>query len=134
MSCQCLDRQGRLAQGSLLDLGDGFMVLAQQWVRATPDLDPALAFYVEHLQAQAGLHPTPPRQPATPLKEALSEREQEILRALASVMSNKHIARALGVSPETVKWHLKNVYSKLGVTGRDDAVARARDLRLVGLT
>lgn len=134
LSCVLREAHRRGLVRSLLDLGDGFMVLAQQWVRATPDLDPALAFYVEHLQAQAGLHPTLPRPPATPLKEALSEREQEILRALASVMSNKHIARALGVSPETVKWHLKNVYGKLGVTGRDDAVARARDLRLVGLT
>lgn len=41
---------------------------------------------------------------------------------------------AMGVSPETVKWHLKNVDGKLGVFGRDDAVARARDVGLVGLS
>lgn len=117
---------------SLLDLGDGFMALAQQWVRDTPDVDPMLAFYVEHLQAQAALHrPEVPR-PTAALKEPLSEREQEILRALANAMSKKRIAQTLGVSPETVKWHLKNVYGKLGVYGRDDAVARARDLGLVG--
>jgi LuxR family maltose regulon positive regulatory protein len=98
----------------------------------TPDVDPMLAFYVEHLRAQAALHrPEVPR-PAVALKEPLSEREQEILRALANAMSNKRIAQTLGVSPETVKWHLKNVYGKLGVTGRDEAVARARDLGLVG--
>ncbi|MNF09648.1 HTH-type transcriptional regulator AlkS [compost metagenome] len=45
-------------------------------------------------------------------------------------MPNKKIARALGVSPETVKWHLKNIYGKLGVTGRDEAIARMRDLGL----
>ena len=55
----------------------------------------------------------------------------EILRALAHSMSNKRIAQVLGVSPETVKWHLRNVYSKLGVVGRDDAVARARDFGLL---
>ncbi|WP_372659244.1 LuxR C-terminal-related transcriptional regulator [Hydrogenophaga sp.] len=127
---QDAQRQGMVR--SLLDLGDGFLALVQQWVQQTPDVDPALAFYVEHLQAQAGLHRPEVQRLATPLQEALSEREHEILRALANAMSNKRIAQALGVSPETVKWHLKNVYAKLGVYGRDDAVARARDLGLVG--
>jgi LuxR family maltose regulon positive regulatory protein len=123
-------RQGLVR--SLLDLGDDFMALVQQALRETPHPDPMLVFYVEQLQAQAGLHrPQVPR-PAVPFKDVLSEREQEILRALAHAMSNKRIAQALGVSPETVKWHLKNVYGKLGVTGRDEAVARARDLGLVG--
>jgi LuxR family maltose regulon positive regulatory protein len=69
--------------------------------------------------------------PAAPLSEALSERERDILRALSQAMSNKRVAQVLGVSPETVKWHLKNVYGKLGVSGRDEAVARARDLGLI---
>ncbi|MNR60978.1 HTH-type transcriptional regulator AlkS [compost metagenome] len=46
-------------------------------------------------------------------------------------MPNKRIARVLGISPETVKWHLKNVYGKLGVLGRDEAVLRARHLGLI---
>ena len=117
---------------SLIDLGDAFMALAQQWVGETNDVDPMLAFYVEHLQAQAGMHRPEMPKPMLPLKEPLSDREHEILRALANSMSNKRIANALGVSPETVKWHLKSVYVKLGVCGRDDAVARARDLGLVG--
>lgn len=116
---------------SLLDLGDECLALAQAWATTAPDADPVLVFYVEHLQAQAVLHWPRAVRPAA-LKEVLSEREHEILRALANAMSNKRIAQALGVSPETVKWHLKNVYGKLGVTGRDEAVARARDLGLVG--
>jgi len=40
------------------------------------------------------------------------------------------VAQVLGVSPETVKWHLKNVYGKLGVSGRDEAVARVRLVNL----
>lgn len=128
---QDAQRQGLVR--SLLDLGDECLALAWQWVRKTPDVDPALAFYVEHLQAQAGMYRPRLPKPTPLLKEALSEREMEILRALANAMSNKRIAQTLGVSPETVKWHLKNVYGKLGVTGRDDAVARSRDLGLLSL-
>ena len=64
--------------------------------------------------------------------EPLRDREVEVLRLLLQAMPNKKIARALGLSPETVKWHLSRIYSKLGVTGRDEAVARARDLGLGG--
>nr|MBA2397296.1 helix-turn-helix transcriptional regulator [Bradyrhizobium sp.] len=50
-----------------------------------------------------------------------------VMRLLAQAMPNKKIARTLGLSPETVKWHLKNIYGKLGVSSRDEAVARVRD-------
>ncbi|MNC83701.1 putative HTH-type transcriptional regulator [compost metagenome] len=50
------------------------------------------------------------------------------MRLLAQALPNKKIARALGLSPETVKWHLSHIYSKLGVSSRDEAVARVRDL------
>ena len=43
-------------------------------------------------------------------------------------MPNKRIAQALDISPETVKWHLRNIYAKLGVYTRDAAVARGRHL------
>jgi LuxR family maltose regulon positive regulatory protein len=45
--------------------------------------------------------------------------------------SNKEVARALGVTPETVKTHLKNVFGKLAVERRAQAVARARSLGLL---
>jgi LuxR family maltose regulon positive regulatory protein len=50
-----------------------------------------------------------------------------VLQLMAQAMTNKKIARILNVSPETVKWHLKNVFVKLGVTGRDEAIAQWRD-------
>ncbi|MNM98048.1 transcriptional regulator NarL [compost metagenome] len=47
-------------------------------------------------------------------------------------LPNKKIARALGISPETVKWYLSQIYGKLGVKSRDEAVALVRDLEFGG--
>jgi DNA-binding CsgD family transcriptional regulator len=55
----------------------------------------------------------------------LTPREVEVLRWLAEGLSNKAIAAALGVSPRTVNFHLDNLYSKLGVTSRTEAVLAA---------
>ncbi|MEU6255862.1 LuxR C-terminal-related transcriptional regulator [Streptomyces sp. NPDC047043] len=63
--------------------------------------------------------------------EGLSEREREVLRRLAQPMSTQEIAADLFVSVNTVKTHLKSVYRKLAVNRRNDAVRRARDLRLL---
>ncbi|MHA7818859.1 MAG: LuxR C-terminal-related transcriptional regulator [Erythrobacter sp.] len=61
----------------------------------------------------------------------LTRRECEVLDHLAKGVSNKEIARALGVSPNTVKTHIANLYAKLGVTGRGKAVEAARSLALI---
>jgi LuxR family maltose regulon positive regulatory protein len=66
-----------------------------------------------------------------PLPEPLSEREWEALRLLAEGLSYQEIAAAMFLSLNTVKTHLKNVYAKLGVHERQDAVARARELQLL---
>lgn len=55
----------------------------------------------------------------------LSPREVEILRAAASGHSNMQIAEALAVSISTVKFHLNNIYSKLGVSSRTAAISTA---------
>ncbi|WP_374115644.1 LuxR C-terminal-related transcriptional regulator [Streptomyces sp. NK15101] len=68
--------------------------------------------------------------PGTPVEE-LSEREREVLERLARVMSTEDIAADLCVSVNTVKTHLKSVYRKLSVHRRNDAVRRARELRLL---
>jgi LuxR family maltose regulon positive regulatory protein len=62
---------------------------------------------------------------------ALSPRETDILKLIAEGFSNKEIARSLYIGPETVKSHLKNVFSKLGVERRAQAVSRAQTLGLV---
>lgn len=61
----------------------------------------------------------------------ISPREVAVLEELAAGLSNKEIARRLGVSPNTVKTHLARLYEKLGATRRTDAVRRARELGLV---
>ena len=62
----------------------------------------------------------------------LTEREQTILSAVASGLSNKAIGGQLWVTEQTVKFHLSNVYRKLGVSNRTAAVQIAREHGLVG--
>jgi LuxR family maltose regulon positive regulatory protein len=61
----------------------------------------------------------------------LSPREQEVLDALANGHSNKEIARALDMTENTVKFHLKNIFAKLKVERRAQAIARARGVASV---
>jgi LuxR family maltose regulon positive regulatory protein len=68
---------------------------------------------------------------AAPILSSLSPRETDILKLIARGLSNKEIARSLYIGPETVKSHLKNVFSKLGVERRAQAVSRAQSLGLV---
>ena len=66
-----------------------------------------------------------------PLAEPLSERELEVLTLLASGRPNREVARDLFVSVGTVKTHTNNIYRKLEVRSRAEALARARSLKLV---
>ncbi len=61
----------------------------------------------------------------------LSDRELEVLGLIARGLSNKEIAKALIVSPNTVKTHLANLYAKLEVSRRTQAVQRARELGIL---
>lgn len=60
--------------------------------------------------------------------EPLSEREKEVLKALSKGLSNSEIADLLFVSVNTVKTHLKNIYDKLQVKNRTQALTKAREL------
>jgi ATP/maltotriose-dependent transcriptional regulator MalT len=74
----------------------------------------------------------PPRGPARPLPdgETLSARELEILRLLKSDLTGPEIADQLVVSLNTVRFHTKNIYQKLGVNTRLEAIRRAAELGL----
>ena len=57
--------------------------------------------------------------------ESLTDRETEILRLIASGAANKEIAAALGISENTVKTHISNLFQKLGARDRTEAVTKA---------
>jgi len=61
----------------------------------------------------------------------LTKRECEILERLASGQSNKELARALDISPNTIKTHLASLYAKLEVRNRVEAIEKARWLALI---
>lgn len=63
--------------------------------------------------------------------DALSEREVEVLRLIAGGLSNSEVGRKLFIAPSTVKKHLENVYGKLEVRNRTEAVTRAREMGLM---
>lgn len=63
--------------------------------------------------------------------DTLTTREQEVLNLLARGMRNKEIARALNVSERTVNFHLANIYQKLNVSGRTEALSKALDQGLI---
>jgi LuxR family maltose regulon positive regulatory protein len=87
--------------------------------------------YVANLLTAIGgdLASSAPMEAALP--EPLSPREQEILELIAAGLTNPEIAVKLVISPETVKKHTGNIYSKLGVHSRTEAAARARTLDLL---
>jgi WD40 repeat protein/serine/threonine protein kinase len=67
----------------------------------------------------------------TGLLETLTLREQEILHLIVEGHTNRQIAQNLFIELSTVKWHIRQIYSKLGVRSRKQAVVRARELKLL---
>ena len=65
------------------------------------------------------------------LVETLSRRELAILKRLESGLRNKEIADSIFISEGTLKWHLHNIYGKMGVKNRSGALAKARALNLL---
>jgi LuxR family maltose regulon positive regulatory protein len=85
------------------------------------------AGWLHHLRGQFRL-----ATPVAGLAEPLSDRELEVLGLLAAGRTNREIAEELVVALDTVKKHVSHVLDKLGVANRTQAVARARELRLLG--
>jgi DNA-binding NarL/FixJ family response regulator len=90
--------------------------------RGEPALDPTVAEkVVQHLTTGR-----PPNAQAA--VEALTDRELEVLRLAAKGMTNKGIGQALDISDRTVQGHLANIYGKLDVGSRTEAVTKALKL------
>jgi LuxR family maltose regulon positive regulatory protein len=101
-----------------------------------PDLRHVAPAFVDQLLDYAGA--SRPRLDATeklpavqPLVEPLSQRELEVLRLIGTGLSNREIAEKLFIAVGTVKRHINNIYGKLGVRSRTQAIAKARGLRLL---
>ena len=65
------------------------------------------------------------------VSETLTARERDILAMISQGLSNKRIARACDISPETVKSHVKSILLKLAVSSRAEAVSQAGSLGLL---
>jgi LuxR family maltose regulon positive regulatory protein len=115
---------------TFVDIGQPMAALLKQAARH--GIAPA---YVSRLlsalgDAQAlGLMSTP--SPTQPLVEPLTERELEVLQLLAEGLSNREIGQRLYISLPTVKSHTRNIYGKLGVHSREQAVVQARALGIL---
>lgn len=96
-----------------------------------PEVRPTAPKFVDELLGKSPEAAVPAQFPDSQL-ETLSERELEVLNLVARGYSNRQIAEALFITLGTVKKHLNNVFSKLQVKNRTQAVARARDLGLLG--
>jgi ATP/maltotriose-dependent transcriptional regulator MalT len=73
----------------------------------------------------------PPEQPSKRVSDTLTARERDVLVMISKGFANKRIARTLEISPETVKSHVKRIFSKLAVSTRTEAVFRAGSLGLL---
>ena len=90
-----------------------------------PYVDILMVGWREHYQPS--LTATPPSH----VIDSLSPRERKVLERICQGRSNKEIARELGIAPETVKSHIKNIFVKLAVDRRAQAVLRAQSLGLI---
>jgi LuxR family maltose regulon positive regulatory protein len=75
--------------------------------------------------------PLRPQDPDSVLVEPLSEREIEVLHLIAEGLTNPEIAARLYLSLNTVKVHTRNIYGKLGVNNRTQALAKGRELGIL---
>jgi ATP/maltotriose-dependent transcriptional regulator MalT len=72
-----------------------------------------------------------PRSADWPMIESLSGRELEVLRLIADGHSNREIAEQLVLAVSTVKWHIIQIYGKLGVQNRAQAIRCAQQMNLL---
>jgi DNA-binding NarL/FixJ family response regulator len=92
----------------------------------------AVGLVVVTLDELEGLRPVDPRPlPANQPVESLTARELQVLQLVAGGLTNQQVARSLGISEHTAKFHVGAVLGKLGARSRAEAVARAAGLGLI---
>jgi LuxR family transcriptional regulator, maltose regulon positive regulatory protein len=121
---------------TMLDQGPEIGALLLEFRRASSasgqhgDLVPYVDRLIEGWRARYAPE-TAPAAPRDGIAASLSPRERSILQLIGAGGSNKEIARTLGIAPETVKSHIKNIFVKLSVERRAQAVSRAQSLGLI---
>jgi ATP/maltotriose-dependent transcriptional regulator MalT len=122
-----------LREALLLAKPEGFVrTLLEQGDEVSPLLrslpfDSEISPYVDELIHESVINVSPLRRSTVAAAElGLSPRELTVVRYLSSRMSNHEMAEALFVSPNTLKSHIGNIYRKMGVSTRIDAVRTAR--------
>ncbi|MES2818975.1 MAG: LuxR C-terminal-related transcriptional regulator [Pseudomonadota bacterium] len=125
---QCLlSAEREEARGLFLEEGEPIRLLLQQLEAA--ERQPALQVFIRGLLAA---WPGQGIRKALELpQEGLTERECEVIGLAAKGLSNDDIGRQLALALGTVKWHLHNIYEKLKVRNRTQAIRRARELSLL---
>lgn len=126
------NRIGLLGGSVAFSLGRGFGLRLEMSVPYTGTSLSQLRMSQE-MEVRPSLPMSAPSRSAAPLVERLTPQEDACLALLAAGFSNKEIATRLHISVGTVKFHLAQIYQKLGVQGRGRgaAVARARELGLI---
>jgi LuxR family maltose regulon positive regulatory protein len=102
----------------------------QALIKLLPAVRKLAPAFIDQLLADRGSYPAPDTALPQPY-ETLSDREYEVLRLVGRGYSNRQVADALFVTLGTVKKHLNNIFGKLQVKNRTEAVARARELDLL---
>jgi LuxR family maltose regulon positive regulatory protein len=121
---------------TLLDEGPAVLALLNQW-QGEIARDISVAEYLDALLNRENLHEVPVQVAVAPRKmndgprATLTPRELEILGLVAQAMSNKRIALTLNITFGTVKWNVKNILAKLGVSSRYAAISLARQQGLL---
>jgi LuxR family maltose regulon positive regulatory protein len=116
-----------------LDLGEPVRVLLSEYMTlAAKSRSKKQARLVGYAQKLLDAYsPVGVDSPRSSLPEPLSPREMQVLKLVVSGASNQEIANELVVTVATVKAHTNTIYSKLGVSGRTQAIRRAHELHLV---
>ena len=123
-------------QRTFLDGGEPLRQTLKAWFHHNPNAkDTSLRAYAQHvlLAFERSERPFTKAEMTYDLLEPLSQRELEVLQLVTEGLTNQQIATRLVISIRTVKKHMENIYGKLGVQNRTQAVARGRALGLLDL-